>query len=137
MVYAKFKQKCAICKTNQVLMYSMRQFPICSTCQMKRINQEIEDPVFKKFFDIPADFYEKSQFLRNIKEAYIRFGSLTENQRNAFLKAVEDMKKPKVEKPVKEEKPVEITIDTDISMRAKRLAAKAKKAAKKQAKEEE
>ncbi len=118
-------------------MYSMRQFPICSPCQMKRINQEITDPVFKKFFNIPTDLYEKSQFLRNIKEAYIRFGSLTENQRTAFLKAVEDLKAPKVEKEKKEEKPVEITIDTDISMRAKRLAAKAKKAAKKKPKEEE
>ena len=118
-------------------MYSSRQFPICSSCQMKRINTEIEDQTFKKFFDIPADLYEKSMFLRNIKEAYIRFGSLTDRQKEAFLKAVEDLKKPKVEKEEKPIAAIDVTIDTDISMRARRLAAKAKKAAKKQPKEEE
>ena len=34
-------------------------------------------------------------FLRNIKEAYVRFGSLTVNQISAFKKAVVDLKKPK------------------------------------------
>lgn len=133
MGYARFKQKCAICKNNMVEMFSARQFPICSPCQMKRINQEITDPKFKKFFDIGQDLYEKSSFLRNIKEAYLRYGSLTERQTVAFLKAVEDVKKPREEKVAK---PIEIDvpIDNNISLRAQRVAKKAATAAKKAAK---
>ncbi len=116
-----------------VEMFSARQFPICSPCQMKRINQEIKDPKFKKFFDIGQDLYEKSSFLRNIKEAYLRYDSLTEKQTEAFLKAVEDVKKPR---EVKEPKPIEfdVPIDSNISMRAQRVAKKAATAAKKVAK---
>ena len=76
-------------------MFSHKQFPVCTSCNMKQINQPIEDPIFKKFFDIPEKFYLESYFLRKIKEAYIRFGSITENQRAAFLKTVEEMKKGK------------------------------------------
>ncbi len=134
MSYIKFKQKCAICKTNMVEMFSARQFPICSPCQMKRINQEITDPSFKKFFDIEISLYEKSSFLRNIKEAYLRYGSLTDRQREAFIKSVEDVKKarePKASKPIQED----FGIDSNISLRAQRLAKKAATAVRKAAKE--
>jgi hypothetical protein len=93
----KFKQRCAICKNNMVIMYSYRQFPICVDCHMKQINQEIEDPKMKKFFDHPKSLYEKSSFLRNIKQAYIRFGNLSEKQVEAFKKTVKDLKNPKKE----------------------------------------
>ncbi|MBI4152341.1 hypothetical protein HY495_01410 [Candidatus Woesearchaeota archaeon] len=94
----RFKQRCAICKKNMVMMYSSRQFPICAECHMKRISDPVTEPPYKKLFDIPREFYEKSMFLRNIKEAYQRFGSLTEKQISAFKKAVKDMKNPKKEK---------------------------------------
>lgn len=113
----KFKQKCAMCHKNMVVMYSARQFPICSPCHMKQINQPIEDPKMKKLFDIPQEYYEQSQFLRNIKQSYIRFGSLTEKQIEFFHKAVEDMKNPKPKEEVPEE-PIEIT--TNLYSRPKR-----------------
>ena len=109
-------------------MYSGRQFPICSSCHMKRISEPITAPKYQKFFDIPVELYEKSSFLRNIKESYQRFGSLTENQRKAFLKAVEDVKKPR---PEPQAVPMEAVISADISLRAQRLAAKKRKEKKK------
>jgi len=84
---------------------------------MKQINQPIEDPKMKKLFDIPQEYYEQSQFLRNIKQSYIRFGSLTEKQIEFFHKAVEDMKNPKPKEEVPEE-PIEIT--TNLYSRPKR-----------------
>jgi hypothetical protein len=95
MAGPKFKQKCAICKDNMVIMFSRRQFPICSDCHMKQIDKPINDPKFKKFFDIPIEFYEQNSFLRNIKQSYIRFENLSEKQIEAFKKTVEDMKNPK------------------------------------------
>lgn len=100
----RFKQRCALCKKNMVVMYSARQFPICVECHMKRISDPVTDPKYKEMFDIPRDFYEKSMFLRNIKESLQRFGSLTENQVTAFKKAVEDLKHPKPKKEGEEEK---------------------------------
>ena len=87
----KFKQKCAICKVNMVLMYSYRQFPICVKCQMQRIDKEIKDPQMKKMFAISKELYEQSSFLRNIKESYLRFDSLTEKQIEAFKKTIKDL----------------------------------------------
>ena len=119
MPLPRFKQRCALCKKNMVVMYSGKQFPICVECHMRKINVPIEDPKYKKILDIPQDLYEKSLFLRNIKESFTRFGSLTENQINAFLKAVEDVKKPKVEVPLE---PIEIT--NDIWSRKRRVKKK-------------
>lgn len=87
----KFKQRCALCKKNMVVMYSSRQFPICSECHMKKINQPIADPKYKELLDIPTGLYEKSSFLRNIKESYLRFNSLTEKQIEAFKKVVKEL----------------------------------------------
>ncbi len=97
MPLPRFKQRCAICKKNMVVMYSSRQFPICVQCHMKRISDPVTDPKYKALLDIPNDLYEKSQFLRNIKEAFLRFGSLTENQVSTFKKAVDDLKKGREE----------------------------------------
>ena len=100
MAHARYQQKCAICKKNMVQMFSTRQFPICSACQMKGLEEPITDPTFKKLFDIPTELYQQSYFLRSIKENYIRFGSLTEKQIEAFKKAVKDMKEGKKEEKV-------------------------------------
>ncbi len=94
MAKPKFKQRCALCKENMVIMFSSKQFPICVECHMKQIDQPIEDPKMKKFFDIPKEFYEQNSFLRNIKNAYIRFGNLSEKQVEAFEKTVKDLKNP-------------------------------------------
>ncbi len=134
MYSPRFKQKCAVCKKNMVVMYSSRQFPICSECQMKQINKPITDQKYKELFDIDTKLYEMSTFLRNIKQSYLRYDSLTERQIEAFSKAVEDLKKPREKK---EEKPAEIEISSDISLRARRVAAKAARDAKKKAKETE
>ncbi|PIN73243.1 hypothetical protein COV20_03360 [Candidatus Woesearchaeota archaeon CG10_big_fil_rev_8_21_14_0_10_45_16] len=98
MAEAKYKQRCAICKNNMVEMFSRQQFPICVDCQMKRLEEPIKDPVMKKMFDIPVEFYKKNYFLRKIKESYIRFGSLTEKQVEAFKKTVKEMKAEKTGK---------------------------------------
>ncbi|MBW3017248.1 hypothetical protein KY316_02655 [Candidatus Woesearchaeota archaeon] len=89
---AMYKQKCAKCKKNFVLMTSGNQFPICYDCQKEELSQPIKDPEMKKLFDIPEDFYRQSTFLRNIKSTYLRFGKLTEKQIEAFKKTVQKMK---------------------------------------------
>ncbi len=80
-----------------VVMYSGRQFPICVECHMKRIDKPVEDPKYKKLLDIPASLYKKSLFLRNIKEAFLRFDELTEKQIEAFKKTVKDLRSGKLE----------------------------------------
>ena len=106
----RYKQRCALCKKNMVVMYSSRQFPICVECHMKRISEPVTDPKYKEMFDLPRDFYEKSMFLRNIKESLQRFGSLTENQVTAFKKAVEDLKHPKKNTTEEEKESEENTV---------------------------
>ena len=94
MAGPKFKQKCAMCKTNWVEMFSSRQFPICVECHMKRISDKITDPKYK-FLNIPDEIYMKSPFLRNIKEAYLRFKSLSEKQVEVFKKIAKELKENK------------------------------------------
>jgi len=94
MAKPKFKQRCAICKDNMVVIFSYKQFPICVDCHMRQIDKPIKDPKIKKLFDIPEEFYKKSVFLRNIKGAYIRFENLSEKQVEAFKKTVKDLKNP-------------------------------------------
>ena len=88
---ALYKQKCAICKKNFVLM-SGSGFPICYDCQKDELKGEIKDPEMKKLFDIPEELYKKSYFLRSIKINYLKFGKLTEKQIDAFKKAVKELK---------------------------------------------
>ena len=108
MAVAKYQQRCAQCKKNMVQMFSRKQYPICLQCQMKQLDQEIDNPEYKKMFDIPKEFYAQSYFLRNIKEACIRFGSLSEKQVEAFKRTVEEMKNPKPK--VEESVPLEPTV---------------------------
>ena len=94
MAGPKFKQKCALCKTEWVIMFSHRQFPICVKCHMKKISEKVEDKTFD-FLNIPNSLYEQSSFLRNIKESYQRFKNLTDKQIEAFKKTVQDLKEGK------------------------------------------
>src|SRR3989338_551692 len=90
----KYKQRCALCKKNMVLMYSARQFPICVDCHMKRISEQIKDKKYD-FLNIPEELYRESSFLRNIKESFLRFGTLSKKQTEVFKKVVNDLKKGK------------------------------------------
>ena len=88
----KYKQLCAICRKNHVLISSRNQFPICTSCSMKQINQPITDETFRKLFEIDQKLYEESSFLRSIKSNYLRFGSLSEKQIEVFKKVVAELK---------------------------------------------
>jgi probable phosphoglycerate mutase len=63
---------------------------------MKEINAPIDDPKFKKLFDIDQKYYEESSFLRSIKGNYLRFGSLSERQIETFKRVSEEMKNPEL-----------------------------------------
>jgi hypothetical protein len=106
----RFQQRCAKCKKNMVQMYSAKQFPICAPCQLAEINQPINEPAMKKFFDIPYALYEQSSFLRSIKSNYLKFGNLSPKQKEMFVKVVAELKNPSA-KPVKEKK--KAPADTD------------------------
>lgn len=92
----KYKQICAICKKNHVLISSRGQFPICTSCSMKQINQPIEDKKFKAMFDIDQKLYEQSSFLRSIKSNYLRFGSLSEKQVETFKRVAAELANPEL-----------------------------------------
>jgi hypothetical protein len=112
MAVAKYQQRCAQCKKNMVQMFSRKQYPICTQCQMKQLDQEIENPEYKKMFDIPKEFYAQSYFLRSIKENCIRFGSLSERQVEAFKRTVEEMKNPKPKMEEEKGEKVAESVDT-------------------------
>jgi hypothetical protein len=57
----------------------------------------IKDPKMKKMFDIPEEFYKNNAFLRDIKIKYLKFGDLTENQINAFIRVVGELKQDKID----------------------------------------
>lgn len=88
MAYVTYKQRCMRCKTNYVLSTWKDKFPVCFECQKPELEKEVTDPQMKMLFDIPLAFYEKSNFLRDIKIKYLRFGSLTDRQIEAFKKTV-------------------------------------------------
>jgi len=84
----KYKQKCAKCGVNYVLVSSWRdRSPICFDCQKPDLEKEITDPEMKDFFDIPYNLYVDSSFLRNIRVNYIRYGRISDRQKEAFTKA--------------------------------------------------
>ncbi|MBW2987586.1 hypothetical protein KY336_03465 [Candidatus Woesearchaeota archaeon] len=91
----KFKQKCDKCKKNYVVITRRQRFVQCYDCQKEELKGEIKDPKMKKMFDIPEDYYRKSLFLRNIKISYLKFGSLSEKQIEAFKKTVQKIKEGK------------------------------------------
>ncbi|MBI5355690.1 MAG: hypothetical protein HZB68_04515 [Candidatus Aenigmarchaeota archaeon] len=83
-----YQQRCVSCKKTMVLVPSRWQKPLCTKCEMGDLDQEIEDPAWKKFFAIDPALYEKSSFLRSIKRSYLNRGMLTDKQREMFLKVV-------------------------------------------------
>ena len=90
----KYKQLCAICRKSHVLIIAGGQFPICTSCSMKQINQPIADEKFKAMFDIDNKLYEESSFLRSIKSNYLRFGSLSEKQIDTFKRVSAELANP-------------------------------------------
>ena len=92
MAYPKFKQKCKICKKEWVVV-NRREFPICIPCHIRQIfSEEVKEKAYK-FLDLPKSTYEKSRFLRSIRQNYLIYGSLTKKQIDAFKKTVKDVKK--------------------------------------------
>ncbi len=67
-------------------------------CEMKVVEQEVEDKEFKKLFQIPIEWYKENSFLRSIRYQYGRWGSLTEKQIEAFKKTVKEKKEKGKEK---------------------------------------
>jgi len=96
----KYKQKCERCKTNYVAVSSWRQRRpiICYECEKKEMEGEIKEPEYKKLLDIPEELYQQNLFLRRIKINYLKYHSLTEPQKEAFKRTVEDLKKKKKKK---------------------------------------
>lgn len=90
----KYKQICAICRKNHVLISARGQFPICTACSMREISKPIEDEKFRKMFDIDQKLYEQSSFLRSIKSNYLRFGSLSEKQVDTFKRVAAELANP-------------------------------------------
>ncbi|OYT30857.1 hypothetical protein DRJ22_01570 [Candidatus Woesearchaeota archaeon] len=81
------------CKKNYVVVSRRQREVVCYDCQKEELHQEIKDPKMKHLFDIPEDFFKKNSFLRNIKLHYLRSGSLTPRQIEAFKKTVDELKK--------------------------------------------
>jgi hypothetical protein len=96
-----YQQRCILCKKNMVLITFYKQRPICLPCEMKDISDPIENPKWKKFFDIDPTLYEKSSFLRSIKRNYMRQETLTPKQKEMFLKVVKEGAKGFPKKPKK------------------------------------
>src|SRR3989344_2569866 len=91
---AKYKQRCSVCKNNWALVYSGRQkFPVCIDCEMKVIQQPLEDKEYFKMFDIPLEWYRENHFLRSVRYKYGRFGNLTDKKIEALKKTVKELKK--------------------------------------------
>ena len=94
----QYKVKCIRCRKNYVLATRREKFPVCYECHKKEMEGEIKDPKMKEMFDIPEEFYMKNSFLRDIKIKYLRFGSLSEKQIEAFEKTVKEMEKEEMKK---------------------------------------
>jgi len=93
---AAYKQRCIVCKNSWAMVTSFKQkFVVCVNCEMKVVEQKVEDKDFVKLFKIPLEWYKENPFLRSIRYQYGRWGSLTEKQLGAFEKTVKEMKKKK------------------------------------------
>lgn len=91
MAYLKFKQKCKICRKEWVVI-NRREFPICIKCHIRQIfSEEVENKKFD-FLNISKRLYEKSRFLRSIRQNYLMYKTLTKKQIDAFKKTVQDLK---------------------------------------------
>jgi len=91
-----YKQRCVRCKKNFVVVTQRQAYAVCYDCLKKELGGEIKSQKMKKLFSIPEKFYIENGFLRDIKLNYLRYGSLTEKQIEAFRKTVENMKKDSV-----------------------------------------
>ena len=89
---ARYKQLCSRCKKNYVEVNWRQRVKACYECQKKEMGGEVTDPKMKKLFNVPEEFYKKNAFLRNIKIAYNRYGSLSEKQIEAFKRTVKELK---------------------------------------------
>jgi hypothetical protein len=92
----QYKQKCSRCKKNYVLTTSRQGYTVCYDCQKDSLKGEIKDPVYKKLFNIPEEFYVENGFLRSIKANYLKYHNLTDKQFDAFQKVVAKMKGDKI-----------------------------------------
>ena len=92
MVRVQFKKKCNRCKKNYVLVTNQNTYVECYECQKKELDTPIEDNEMKAFFNIPEDFYRQNAFLRSIKINYHRFKNLSDRQKDAFKRTVEEIK---------------------------------------------
>jgi hypothetical protein len=90
-----FKQICSRCRKNYVVTNYRERYPVCFECQKNELIGEITDPKMKIFFDIPEEYYKINSFLRNIKINYLKYGSLSEKQVEAFKKTVKKMTEEK------------------------------------------
>ncbi|MFH1591344.1 MAG: hypothetical protein ABIC95_05460 [archaeon] len=88
----KYKQKCIRCKKNYIVVSWRNRNQICYECHKKEMVGEITDPVMKKMFDIPEEYYVANSFLRSIKISYLRYENLSEKQVEAFKNAVVKLK---------------------------------------------
>jgi len=62
---------------------------------MKQIfSEEIKSKKFD-FLNLSKKTFEKSRFLRNIRQSYLMYKSLSKKQIDAFKKTVDDIKKGK------------------------------------------
>ena len=82
------------CKKNWVIVSRSVQYQQCYECEKDKLVGEVKDPELKKLLDIPDEYYKENAFLRSIKINAIRFGSLTEKQKEAFKKALDKMGRP-------------------------------------------
>jgi PHP family Zn ribbon phosphoesterase len=89
----QYKQKCKRCNKNYVLSGLRSRYIVCDECQKREYSQEVTDPEMKELFDIPEEHYQKNYFLRDIKAKYLKYGSLSEKQIEAFKRAVKDLDK--------------------------------------------
>ena len=91
IVVISYKQRCPSCRKAMVLVTIRSRNPFCYNCQKDQLKGKIKDPEMKQMFAIPEELYVNNAFLRSIKINYLRFGSLTPKQVDAFKKAVTDL----------------------------------------------
>jgi len=99
-----YQQRCGRCKKNFVMVSRGAQFVTCYPCQKAEMSGEIKDFAMKKMFDIPEELYMKNAFLRDIKIKYLRFGSLSDKQIEAFKKVSKELKEKNKEQKETENK---------------------------------
>lgn len=93
----EYKQKCLKCKAKYVLSTRRNRVVICYECLKQDMKGEIIDPVMRKLFDIPEEYYQNNSFLCDIKIKYLKYNNLSEKQLDAFKKVVAELDAAKSE----------------------------------------